>query len=81
MNDVQESKRPEDEGRRFIISFKLSDDTISIFEPHQRNSGIIGGKFLEATRIPKPGSDPEFPEYYGPADLAIGSMIKGNILV
>jgi hypothetical protein len=38
---------PEDVDRRFIISFFLSDDTIQIFEPAQKNSGIMEGKFLE----------------------------------
>ena len=39
---------------RFIISYFLSDDTILVFEPLQRNSGILGGKFLERGRIKKP---------------------------
>lgn len=38
---------------RFIISYFLSDDTILVFEPPQRNSGILGGKFLERGRIKK----------------------------
>lgn len=71
-----DSTRPEDKGRRLIISFRLSDDMISIFEPPQRNSGIIGGKYLEATRIPKPSSTVENPEFYGPGDFAIGSAIQ-----
>ena len=50
---------------------------VSIFEPPQRNSGIIGGKFLEATRISKPNSDVENPQYYGPGDFAIGATIQG----
>ena len=33
--------------RRFIISYYLVDDTLSIYEKHQRNSGMRGGKFLE----------------------------------
>ena len=41
------TKVPEDLDRRFIISFYLADDTISIFEPAQKNSGIIEGPFLE----------------------------------
>lgn len=41
---------------RFIISYFLSDDTILVFEPPQRNSGILGGKFLERGRIKKPDS-------------------------
>lgn len=39
---------------RFIISYFLSDDTVLVFEPPQRNSGILGGKFLERGRIKKP---------------------------
>jgi EF-hand domain-containing protein 1 len=38
---------PEDVDRRFIISYYLADDTLSIFEPAQKNSGIQEGKFLE----------------------------------
>ena len=37
----------EDKERRFIISFYLADDTISVFENQQRNSGFMEGKFLE----------------------------------
>ena len=51
-----ENSRLEDRERRFIISYRLADDMISIFEPPLRNSGIIGGKFLERTRIAKPDS-------------------------
>lgn len=60
-----ESSRQEDRDRRFIISYRLADDMISIFEPQQRNSGIIGGKFLERTRIAKPGSKTDNPTFYG----------------
>lgn len=50
---------------------------ICIFEKSTRNSGIIGGKFLEKTRVPKPGSTVENPEYYGPADFSIGATVEG----
>lgn len=50
---------------------------ISIFERSTRNSGIIGGKFLEKTRVPKPGSSVENPEYYTPADFSIGATVEG----
>ena len=39
--------RPEDVGRKFVITFYLNDDTLMIYEPQQRNSGIVSGKFLE----------------------------------
>lgn len=68
--------RPEDSGRRFIISYRLADDMLTIYEPPVRNSGIIGGKFLERTRVAKPGSPPDGPEYYGPQDFYIGAVIE-----
>lgn len=44
---VMNAKRPEDFGRRFVITFYLNDDNLMIYEPVQRNSGIVSGKFLE----------------------------------
>ncbi|KAF1371831.1 hypothetical protein PFLUV_G00273450 [Perca fluviatilis] len=49
---------------------------ISIYEKPGRNSGIIGGHFLEKTRIPKPGSTLDNPEFYSPADFAIGATVE-----
>uniref|UniRef100_H3D427 EF-hand domain (C-terminal) containing 1 n=2 Tax=Tetraodon nigroviridis TaxID=99883 RepID=H3D427_TETNG len=72
---VLDSQRSEDVGRRFILSYFLANDAISIFEKPTNNSGIIGGRFLEKTRIPKPGSTVDNPEYYSPADLAIGATV------
>ncbi|KAF7653715.1 hypothetical protein LDENG_00079090 [Lucifuga dentata] len=71
-----ESQKPEDEGRRFILSYFLANDMISIFEKPSRNSGIIPGKFLEKTRVPKPGSTVENAEFYSPADFAIGATVE-----
>jgi len=73
---VMDSTKPEDRGRRFIVSYRLSDDMITIHEPPVRNSGIIGGKFLERTRVAKPGSSPDEPAFYGPQDFSIGSVIQ-----
>ena len=36
-----------DMDREFILSYYLANDTIGIFEPPSRNSGVVGGKFLE----------------------------------
>ncbi|XP_063296885.1 EF-hand domain-containing protein 1 [Pelobates fuscus] len=71
-----ESPNPEDKGRHFILSYYLSDDMISIFEKPTRNSGIIGGKFLERSRIPKEGSLIDNPSYYSPADFYIGAVVE-----
>ncbi|XP_040017431.1 EF-hand domain-containing protein 1 isoform X2 [Gasterosteus aculeatus] len=69
-----DSPNPGDENRHFILSYFLSDDVISIFEKPTR--GIIGGKFLKKMRIPKPGSTVDDPEFYSPADFAIGATVE-----
>ncbi|NXG66683.1 EFHC1 protein, partial [Hemiprocne comata] len=71
-----ESPNPEDRKRRFIVSYFLSDDMISIYEPPERNSGIIGGKYLRKTRVAKPGSTTDNATYYEPSDFTIGSTIE-----
>lgn len=66
---------PEDVDRRFIIAFYLSDDGISIFEPAQKNSGIMEGKFLERRQyknVDKGGA------FITPSDLPIGGDVKIN---
>jgi len=73
---IMESVRAEDRLRRFIISYRLSDDMVTVFEKAQRNSGIIGGKFLERTRVTKPGCSIDNPEFYTPADFSIGAKIE-----
>ncbi|XP_003404484.1 EF-hand domain-containing protein 1 isoform X1 [Loxodonta africana] len=70
-----ESPIPEDKDRRFIFSYFLATDMISIFEPPVRNSGIIGGKYLGRTRVVKPNSLVDNPDYYGPGDFFIGAVI------
>ncbi|NXY84320.1 EFHC2 protein, partial [Alcedo cyanopectus] len=69
---------PIDQDRRFIISYFLSDDTISVFEIIQRNTGILGGKFLERGRIKKPGQEvfkSEPSEYFKAQDLFVGARV------
>ncbi|NXD67336.1 EFHC2 protein, partial [Eolophus roseicapillus] len=69
---------PIDKDRKLIISYFLSDDTISVFEHVQRNSGIRGGKFLERGRIKKPGQElfkSEPSEYFKAQDLFVGARV------
>ena len=73
---LQDSTKPEEKGRRFILSYRLSDEMITIHEPPVRNSGIIGGKFLERTRVAKPGCPPDQPVFYGPQDFYIGAVVE-----
>lgn len=70
-----ESPYPEDKGRRFVFSYFLATDMISIFEPPVRNSGIIGGKYLGRTKVTKPHSSVGNPIYYSPSDFFIGAVI------
>ncbi|KAA3671048.1 uncharacterized protein DEA37_0007775, partial [Paragonimus westermani] len=70
-----DSSRSEDACRRFILSYRLCDDMISIYETPMRNSGFPGGTFLRRARIAKPGSSVDNPVYYGPADFSMGSKI------
>ncbi|KAM9319344.1 EF-hand domain-containing family member C2 [Gastrophryne carolinensis] len=72
---------PIDTERKFIVSYFLCDDTIAVFEPPQRNSGILGGKFLERGRIKKPDQElfkSEMSEYFKAADLYVGARVNFN---
>lgn len=66
---------PEDVDRRFIISFFLSDDSISIYEPAQKNSGIMEGKFLERRKYKNVDKNHEF---ITPTDMPLGGDVKIN---
>jgi len=46
--------KPEDRDRRFVITYYMDDDTCAVYEPIKRNSGIMGGKFLERNKYKKP---------------------------
>uniref|UniRef100_A0A8C2L9R5 EF-hand domain-containing family member C2 n=1 Tax=Cyprinus carpio TaxID=7962 RepID=A0A8C2L9R5_CYPCA len=72
---------PVDKERVFIIYFYLSDDTIAVFEPPQRNSGVIGGKFLKRGQVKKPGQElfkSEMSEYFKAQDLYVGARLDLN---
>lgn len=64
-----DNNKYEDEIRRFVISIYPSDNTITIYEPVIRNSGIVGGKFL--TRQPVLHPDGKRP--YRPDDFYVGA--------
>ncbi|NWH79912.1 EFHC2 protein, partial [Piaya cayana] len=69
---------PIDKDRKFLISYFLSDDTISVFEYKQRNTGIRGGKFLRRGRIKKPGQElfkSEPSDYFSAQDLFVGARV------
>lgn len=61
-----------DKKRIFTLSYFMMDDTIQIFEPPIRNSGIAGGKFLERAKVYKPQSE----EIYTYLDLYVGGSVE-----
>ncbi|KAK2840356.1 hypothetical protein Q5P01_014096 [Channa striata] len=72
---------PVDKERVFIVSFYLSDDSISVFERPERNSGVISGKFLKRGRVKKPGQElfkAEMSEYFSAQDLYVGAVLCLN---
>ncbi|KAJ3078719.1 EF-hand domain-containing member C2, partial [Rhizoclosmatium hyalinum] len=67
---VLKTSKQVDCDRKFVISLYLADDSVSVFEPHQRNTGIKGGKFLEKNRVKKPDGV----SFYESADFYIGNL-------
>jgi hypothetical protein len=64
-----------DEGRQFVLTVYLEDDSISIYEQPQRD--IPGGRYLERIQVPSPGRPPKAsgPAYYAAADFNVGSSV------
>ena len=65
------STEPDDETRKFIISFYCGDDTIQIYEICDKNSGRIGGRFMER----KKQTNPTTGKYYGEKDFVLGKTV------
>lgn len=63
-----------DQGRRFIITYYLNNDTLGIFEKFERNSGFIGGKFLERGRVKNQHTG----DYFRCIDFSVGKTIVVN---
>jgi len=65
--------RPEHADRKFVIAYFPEDDTQSIFEVCTRNSGIVGGKFLERNAYKSPEG-----RLYDQNDFNIGEIVIFN---
>jgi len=65
------STEPDDETRRFIVSFYCGDDTIQIYEVCDKNSGRIGGRFMERKKQENPVSG----KYYTEKDFLLGRTV------
>lgn len=65
------STEPDDETRKFIVSFYCGDDTIQIYEICDKNSGRIGGRFMER----KKQTNPTTGRYYQEKDFNLGETV------
>ncbi|XP_018325854.1 EF-hand domain-containing family member C2-like [Agrilus planipennis] len=75
------SKIPENCTRKFIINYYLNDDTLSVFEIAERNSGFATNQFLGRGPVMLPGqaifvSDP--PKNYTAQHMYIGATLLIN---
>lgn len=64
----------EDEIRRFVVTVYPADNTVSIYEPIIRNSGIVGGKFLNRQQVMH--QDGKLP--YRPDEFYVGARLLLN---
>lgn len=67
--------KPEDKDRVFIITLSLNDDSLLVYEPTVRNSGIPDGKFLEKRKYKNVRNNNEF---FTPVDLIVGNDVTIN---
>lgn len=67
---VVESKLENSRIRKLIIFYYITDDTISVNEERETNSGIVQGLFLKRTKIKK-----ENGEFYNFSDFFVGQNI------
>lgn len=66
------STEPDDETRNFIVSYYCGDDTIQVYEICDKNSGRIGGRFMER----KNQTNPETGAYYKEEDFLLGRIVS-----
>ena len=73
-----DAPKPADETRKFIIQFRLEDDSIQIMEPPQRNSGHKGGSFLARGKVQMevPGPDGVTRRPMVAEDIVVGDIVK-----
>lgn len=63
-----------DANRSFVVSYSMSNGTSGVYEPPERNSGIIGGKYLEMNKYNT--IENSQPRRLQQSDFTIGSTIQ-----
>jgi hypothetical protein len=74
-NALMVTDKPEDVGRKFIITLFMNDDTVMVYEPQVRNSGIVSGKFLERMKYK---NKVEGGRFFVPQDFLMGKTVQIN---
>jgi len=64
----------QDAGRKFVIDYYTHDGTLQISEPPQRNSGVVGGRFLRKAEY----KDTRTRKVITPSDLYEGNLVEVN---
>merc|ERR1719162_2903110 len=62
----------QDAGRKFVIDYYTHDGTLQISEPPQRNSGVVGGRFLRKAEY----KDTRTRKVITPSDLYEGNLVE-----
>lgn len=68
------SDNPVDAARVFRITWYLDDDTLAVYEPPQRNSGVLGGAFARRNKY----KNSDTGEYFKCSDFFVGAQVAIN---
>ena len=68
---ITNSRVAYDAERKFVISLRLTDDMITIYEPSSRFAGMIGGKMADRVFA----VNPQTKQYFKPSDFYIGGKV------
>lgn len=63
-----------DKARRFVITWFLEDDTLQVFEPPKRNSGLLAGKILTRCKL----RNPDTGDFFRTSDFQVGAVLNIN---
>ncbi|GMF14974.1 unnamed protein product [Phytophthora lilii] len=67
--------------REFVLTYFLEDETLAVFEPRVRNSGVLGGRFLDRARFRKydhslNSKEDDAPAHYQASDMYVGAILS-----
>jgi hypothetical protein len=69
------SKIKDYNNRKFIVNFFCGDDTIQVFQDTDKNSGVVGGKFMERKKHRNDKSG----RYLTETDFQIGGIVELDV--